>query len=183
MTKKIPWMSKLREIARKNVRSRKSRPHLDRWDLIAQYHATFQRLMYTADFDGVKWEVTFYDDGNNGGKWRLEIEASFAKNQTRWMKAIHEARILANKKMRCWDGDMRFFSKFGESFMLEIQISTKRIQVIFRTQNWVKTFCKRHRIRHIDAKRKFRDFAGTIRYVQSKAISLDRIVNSVKKWA
>lgn len=181
MAKKIPWVSKLRQIARTysrlGERGRQGRGHA----LVAQYHANFQRLMDAADFDGVTWNVEFYSDF--GATWKLAIDARFDRNDTRWMRAIKAVRDLATKKMECWHGDMRFRTRFGEINVIEVNVSTERIQIMFRNRNYVKAYCKTHRVREIGADKQCRQYHYTILTAQQQVVSLEHVLASIRKWA
>jgi hypothetical protein len=99
------------------------------------------------------------------------------------MRAIKAMRDLATEKMECWHGDMRFRTKFGEIDVIEINISTERIQIMFRNRNRVKAYCKTHRVRDIGADKQYRQYRYTILTAQQQTVSLEHVLASIRKWA
>lgn len=182
MAKRIPWVSKLRQIARTYSRLGEYNRRGWGYDLLSQYHVNFQRLMDAADFNGVKWGVEFYANFESKNMWRLTIGARFDCNDTQWMRAIKAMRDLADS-MACWDGDIRFRTRFGEINVIEVNVSTERVQIVFRNRGCVKAYCKTHRVSEISADSKHREYRYTILAAQHQVVSLEQVLATIKKWA
>jgi len=188
MTKKIPWVTKLRQIAREYSKlgdiGRSARG--DR--LIAQYHATFQRLMDAADFTGVKWDVDIYWDSDDGvprnsdkGPWQLSINARFNRNDTRWMRTIRALRYRATGAMDSWGGEMRFRTKFGGLDVITVYVGVESIRIVFFNRISVNPYCKAHHVRDIDSTRKTLEYSNVIMVAQRSKVSLDQVLRTIKK--
>jgi hypothetical protein len=188
MTKKIPWVTKLRQIAREYSKPGDLGRSVRSDRLIAQYHAIFQRLMDAADFTGVKWDVDIYwdnDDGvprnSNKGPWQLSINARFNRNDTRWMRTIRALRCRATGVMACWGGEMRFRTKFGGLDVITVYVGVESVRIAFSNRISVNPYCKAHHVRDIDSTKKTLEYSNVIMVAQRSKVSLDQVLRTIKK--
>lgn len=148
--KPIPWINTLRKIARYIETAQKSGNFLREGKLSRQFHANVKRLLLAADFEGVRWQVAYFQEaGGRYRPWIMRIRAKFTKaNMTRWMKAIKEARALGGKR---WRRAMTL-SPYDDYTATKAAVDTGYIEIEFRLKDRAKTFCKKHRIRLVSAR-------------------------------
>jgi hypothetical protein len=187
MKKKIPWIGNLKNLVQKYSQLGRREREGREYEFASKYHATFQRLLNSADFIDVTWNVVHFTEFPKKLPWRLHLDASFKRNRTQWMDAIKFVRDLGERVHRHrwanWDRAMHFNTTFGDATFALILIYKTHIELQFNSPIAMEAFCKKHQICDINAESQYRIFGNQVAEIKSNALSLASFVSRVRKWA
>lgn len=177
--KKIPWADQIRDLISAYRKIPKNYRHGKRYELISRVLSAYRKMLRSADYDGVRWTVDIFlvhDD-----VWRMTLSAAFSQNTTRWMKTL---KTLRDRIERVFTWPAKIMDRRDSACLpVEVSVTSNGVRVDFRKRDSAKRYCKKHKIRDINANVQMRSYRQVLKRTMHSMQTLKSTVEEfTTKW-